>query len=123
MAETSQDLDAARRFYTRISTVYDALADHDEHRARAAGIALLDPRPGERILEIGFGTGSSIVPIAAAVGASGQVAGIDISPGMKAVAEQRLRAANLPTPVDLRVAAVPPLPFGWQSGACRLRVS
>jgi len=95
MAETSQDLDAARRFYTRISTVCDALADHDEHRARAAGIALLDPRPGERILEIGFGTGSSIVPI----------------------------AANLPTPVDLHVAAVPSLPFGWQSGACRLRVS
>jgi len=123
MAETSQDLDATRRFYTRISTVYDALADHDEHRARAAGIALLDPRPGERIMEIGFGTGSSIVPIAAAVGASGQVGGIDISPGMNAVAEQRLRAANLPTPVDLRVAAVPPLPFGWQSGACRLRVS
>jgi demethylmenaquinone methyltransferase/2-methoxy-6-polyprenyl-1,4-benzoquinol methylase len=112
MAETSQDLEAARNFYTRISSVYDALADRDEHRARDVGIALLNPRPGERILEIGFGTGSSLVPIASAVGASGHVAGIDISPGMKTVAEQRLRAANLAAAVDLRVGAVPPLPFG-----------
>jgi demethylmenaquinone methyltransferase/2-methoxy-6-polyprenyl-1,4-benzoquinol methylase len=111
MADTSQDLEAARAFYTRISSVYDALADRDEHRARELGLSLLDARDGERILEIGFGTGSSIVPLSARVGATGRVCGIDISPGMKDVAEQRVRSANAATTVDLRVAAVPPIPF------------
>jgi len=111
MAATSQDLDAARMFYTRISSVYDALADRDEHRARELGLALLDARPGERILEIGYGTGSSIAALASAVGPSGQIAGVDISPGMLAVAERRVQAANLAAPVSLSVAAVPPIAF------------
>jgi len=112
MPGTSQDLDAARAFYTRISSVYDALADRDEHLARQKGLTLLDAQPGEHVLEIGFGTGSSLVGLATAVGASGRVCGIDISPGMKAVAEQRLRSTDASTTVDLRVAAVPPIPFG-----------
>jgi demethylmenaquinone methyltransferase/2-methoxy-6-polyprenyl-1,4-benzoquinol methylase len=112
MPGTSQDLDAARTFYTRISSVYDALADRDEHLARQTGLRLLDAQPGEQVLEIGFGTGSSLVELAAAVGASGRVCGVDISPGMKAVAEQRLRSAAASATVDVRVAAVPPIPFG-----------
>jgi len=112
VAGTSQDLDAARAFYTRISPVYDALADKDEHRAREFGLSLLSARSGERVLEIGFGTGSSVVPLAAAVGPSGYVTGIDISEGMKAVAERRVQSAGLAAGVDLRVGAVPPIPFG-----------
>jgi demethylmenaquinone methyltransferase/2-methoxy-6-polyprenyl-1,4-benzoquinol methylase len=112
VAETSQDVDAARTFYTRISSLYDALADKDEHRARELGLSLLAAAPGERILEIGFGTGSSLVLIAADVGATGAVAGIDISPGMLAVARQRIREANPAASVDLRIGAVPPIPFG-----------
>jgi len=111
MTQTSQDLDAARAFYTRISSVYDALADRDEHRARELGLSLLDARPGERVLEIGFGTGSSIVPLAEAVGAAGRVVGLDISPGMQSVAEQRVAAANVTTAVELLVSPVPPVPF------------
>ena len=110
MPGTSQDLDAARAFYTRISSVYDALADRDEHQARDAGLALLDAQAGEHVLEIGFGTGSSLVGLATAVGASGRVCGLDISPGMKAVAEQQLRSTDASAIVDLRVAAVPPIP-------------
>jgi demethylmenaquinone methyltransferase/2-methoxy-6-polyprenyl-1,4-benzoquinol methylase len=111
MPHTSQDLEAARTFYTRISSVYDALADRDEHRARELGLSLLDAKVGQHILEIGFGTGSSIVRLVASVGASGRVCGIDISSGMKAVAEQRIRSVNAAATVDLRVSAVPPIPF------------
>jgi demethylmenaquinone methyltransferase/2-methoxy-6-polyprenyl-1,4-benzoquinol methylase len=53
------------------------------------GLSLLEARRGERILEIGFGTGTSVVALAEAVGESGHVFGVDISPGMKAVAEAR----------------------------------
>jgi demethylmenaquinone methyltransferase/2-methoxy-6-polyprenyl-1,4-benzoquinol methylase len=112
MPGTSQDLDAARAFYTRISSVYDALTDRDEHLARQTGLTLLAAQAGEHVLEIGFGTGSSLVELARAVGASGRVCGVDISPGMKAVAERRLRSTDAAAIVDLRVAAVPPIPFG-----------
>ena len=115
MAQSSQDLEAARAFYTRISAVYDALTDRDERRARELGLSLLEAAPGECILEIGFGTGSSIVPMAVAVGASGQVFGIDISAGMKAVAEQRVSSAHPAAAISLLVAAVPPIPFGDRS--------
>jgi demethylmenaquinone methyltransferase/2-methoxy-6-polyprenyl-1,4-benzoquinol methylase len=111
MTRTSHDPAAVRAFYTRISSIYDRLADRNERRARAIGLALLNARSGERILEIGFGTGSSIIPLATSVGERGSVAGIDISPGMKAVADERVRSARLAAPTNLRVAAVPPIPF------------
>jgi demethylmenaquinone methyltransferase/2-methoxy-6-polyprenyl-1,4-benzoquinol methylase len=106
----TQDLEATRRFYTRISHVYDALADAGEHAARELGLAFLDVRPSERILEIGFGTGTAILPIARAVGRAGVVRGVDLSEGMCQVAAQRVASAGLSDRVDLRVAVVPPIP-------------
>jgi len=36
MARTSQDIDAARALYTRISSIYDTLSDKGERRIRGA---------------------------------------------------------------------------------------
>jgi demethylmenaquinone methyltransferase/2-methoxy-6-polyprenyl-1,4-benzoquinol methylase len=106
----SQDIDSAERFYTRISHVYDALADAGEHTAREVGLRLLDARRGERVLELGFGTGTAIVPIARAVSEHGRVLGVDISEGMRQVAAERVAAAGLCRSVDLLVGAIPPIP-------------
>jgi ubiquinone/menaquinone biosynthesis C-methylase UbiE len=106
-----QDVDAARAFYDRLSGVYDALADASEHESRERGLGLLAPAEGERILEIGFGTGQSLVTLARAVGAAGRVSGIDLSEGMTRVARQRLESAGLEDRVELRMAAAPPLPW------------
>jgi len=114
-SRSSQDTAAARQFYSRLSRVYDALADADEARARQLGLDLLAPRPGERILEIGFGTGTSLLPIARAVGDSGRVMGVDIADGMRDVAAERLRAGGLDRRVDLVVDAIPPVPAGTAS--------
>jgi demethylmenaquinone methyltransferase/2-methoxy-6-polyprenyl-1,4-benzoquinol methylase len=107
---TSQDIAAAQRFYTRLSHVYDALADADEHAARDAGLRLLNPRPGERVLEVGFGTGVAACRIARAVGRRGRVVGVDVAEGMQRIARQRVAAAGLSETVDLHVAAIPPIP-------------
>ena len=45
-------------------------------------LSLLDAQRGERILDLGCGTGDVTADIAAAVGAEGEVAGIDASPAM-----------------------------------------
>ncbi|MEO7157206.1 MAG: methyltransferase domain-containing protein [Vicinamibacterales bacterium] len=109
-ALTSQDIRATQRFYNRISGVYDALADRDEHRAREMGLQLLNLGAGERALEIGFGTGRAIVPMAHAVGKTGRVLGIEIAEGMAQVAKRRVATAELSGTVEFVVAAVPPIP-------------
>lgn len=80
--------------YDRISLAYDLLADPAEHQARDRGLDLLDPRPGERVLEIGAGTGRALVALANAVGSSGLVCGLDRSWGMLERARQRTSASS-----------------------------
>jgi demethylmenaquinone methyltransferase/2-methoxy-6-polyprenyl-1,4-benzoquinol methylase len=111
MAMERQDVDAARAFYDRVSRVYDALADASEHRSRERGLELLAPAGGERILEVGYGTGHALVALAGAVGAAGRVSGIDVSEGMAHVARRRLGEAGVEDRVELRVGAAPPLPW------------
>lgn len=55
----------------------------------------LAARPGERILDLGCGGGTTTLAIAAAVGPEGRVTGVDISPDLVALA--RSRAAALET--------------------------
>ena len=101
----------ARRFYDRISRAYDLLADASEHDARERGLALLDARPGDRVLEIGFGTGQAIAALAQAVGARGRVTGLDVSEGMIAQTRQRLASAPPPAAVHLLLGDVRAIPL------------
>jgi len=71
-----------RAFYDRISRFYDLLAERSERPLRSAGMEKLAPSPGERILEIGCGTGHCLAALAAAVAPRGRVIGIDLSTKM-----------------------------------------
>src|SRR5262245_8531947 len=100
-----------RTFYDRISAAYDFIADANERAARVAGVQALAARPGEKVVEIGFGTGNEVLDLANLVGANGQVAGIDISPGMLAVAQKKIADRPVAAPIDLRVGDARQLPF------------
>ncbi len=52
------------------------------------------PRPGERVLDIGCGTGATAIPFAASVSPGGHVTGVDISEPMLAQARQNIAAAG-----------------------------
>ena len=71
------------------------MADASEHAIRERGIRALGLSQGERVLEIGYGTGHGLVSLANAVGKTGQVHGVDISSGMTAVARARIGSAGL----------------------------
>lgn len=114
-ASNPEPVSPTRKFYDRISHAYDMIADGGEHVARERGLERLAVREGESVLEVGFGTGHSLVTLAEAVGTSGRVSGIDISSGMRDVASKRLEAAGLGERVQLVVAPAPPLPFDDQS--------
>lgn len=105
--------ESARQFYDRISRVYDALADASERQARSLGLRLLAPSGAEQILEIGCGTGLGLVEIAELLGEGGQVTGVDVSPGMLEMAQQRVAASAAGNRIGaLELADAKQLPWG-----------
>ncbi|MDL1912682.1 methyltransferase domain-containing protein [Chloroflexi bacterium CFX6] len=101
----------ARASYNRLSRWYDAIAGSTEKKYRDRGLEKFSAQPGERILEIGFGTGHCLVSLAQAVGSAGGVIGLDISDGMLAIARERLRKAGLDDRVELRLGDAANLDF------------
>ena len=108
---TSRHHESNRAFYDRISAAYDLIADSNERAARVRGLEALDLKAGERVLEVGFGTGNEILDAAQKVGEAGQVLGIDISSGMLTVAKQKVEEHGVTARVDLRVGDARALPF------------
>jgi demethylmenaquinone methyltransferase/2-methoxy-6-polyprenyl-1,4-benzoquinol methylase len=101
----------ARANYNRLSRWYDIIAGRSEKKYRDVGLQKLNARPGEHILEIGFGTGHCISALAKGVGKTGKVSGIDLSEGMLAITQNRLHQAGLSDRVDLHVGDALQLPF------------
>jgi ubiquinone/menaquinone biosynthesis C-methylase UbiE len=75
-------------------------------------VALADPRPGERVLDIACGTGVVARLVAQRVGSTGNVTGLDLNPGMLAVAAS-VTASDLPTsaPITWREASATNMPL------------
>lgn len=76
--------------YTSMSRWYDLFLFSEKKFGKRA-IKILNPQPGEIILEIGFGTGYNLIKIAKVIGDSGKIYGIDISEGMLYKAMKRLK--------------------------------
>ncbi len=83
----------------KAAATYDAAADSFDaaplgfwtrHGRRT--VELLDLRPGERVLDVGCGTGASALPAAEIVGPAGRVTGIDIAENM--LSRARAKAAD-----------------------------
>jgi demethylmenaquinone methyltransferase/2-methoxy-6-polyprenyl-1,4-benzoquinol methylase/phosphoethanolamine N-methyltransferase len=71
-------------------------------------IELAAPAPGEKVLDVGCGTGTLALALKARVG-TGEVHGIDASPEMIAVAKEK--AAKAGSAIDFQVALIEALPF------------
>jgi ubiquinone/menaquinone biosynthesis C-methylase UbiE len=97
--------------YTRLSRWYDWLGKNSEGPHITTGLQLLNAQPGERTLEIGFGTGHGLVALAQRVGETGRVYGIDLSPGMIAVAREQIEKEQLMDRVVMQRGNVLHLPY------------
>lgn len=74
--------------------------------ARATILSRLGARPGERVLEVGTGTGQNALRLAQAGVA---YTGVDLAAGMLSIARRRLRAAGREVPLALADAHALPL--------------
>ena len=75
-------------------------ARHDAELAPmlAAMLTAAGPQPGERVVDIGCGAGTSTIAVAELVGATGRVVGVDVSPPLVAEMERRVAAATTASP-------------------------
>jgi len=111
VSRVTRSKEQAKSTYDRISRWYDLLAGGFEGKHRTAGIRKLNPSQGDVILEVGFGTGHSILALADAVGTSGKVYGIDISPAMLDITRSRVEKAGYTGRVVLKSGDAAQLPF------------
>jgi ubiquinone/menaquinone biosynthesis C-methylase UbiE len=94
VAPVQHPVATARATYDRIAAVYDLAENPFEHRARNHALRLLAVRPGERVLEIGPGTGHALATLARVAGPAGQVIGVDLSARMLGRARRLTRAGD-----------------------------
>lgn len=98
----------------RIAFFYDFLVQlitlpfGGEKRLRETSAALLNPQPGDKILDVCCGTGELTRIISEKIGEMGEVIGIDLSPRMLCIARRKVRRAyfihttseNIPYPAN-----------------------
>jgi ubiquinone/menaquinone biosynthesis C-methylase UbiE len=82
-----------------------------ELRQRTADLA--DIQPGEKVLDVGCGTGTLAMEIEQRVGATGQVFGID--PGGQQIARARRKAARRHLSIEFQVGVIEHLDFPDQT--------
>ena len=85
------DQDAIVAAYSRYANVYDILFGAIFEPGRRAAVQAVNRRPGQRILEVGVGTGLSLPKYRS----DARIVGIDVSPNMLAKARQRVAAQGL----------------------------
>jgi len=117
------DPTAVRDLFEQIAPRYDQLNDllsFGLHRLwKRQAVAFLQPRPGQRLLDLCCGTGDLALVLAAKVRPRGGVLGIDCAEAPLAVARQRAAQQPwLPLEFQRGDALATGLADGWADGAC-----
>ena len=88
--------EAVRDLYDRLAPVYDAVAAAYDlvgsGRFHRRAVEALGLRPGDTAVDLACGTGVNLPYLVEAVGPTGRVVAVDLSPGMLAQARQRVEA-------------------------------
>ncbi len=98
-------------FYDRLSAFYDWIAEASEGPLRRRALQALAAARGERVLEIGVGTGRALPALARAVGPDGRVLGIDLSSGMLQVARRHSASSRPGRTIGLQRGDARTLPY------------
>ena len=101
--ETRNSYDSLSRFYPLFNLF--------EGKYKRIGLQTLDIQTGEKILEVGFGTGHCLAHIAESVGDSGRAYGVDISGNMCRTARSNTEKIAGPSSAEIICGDALYLPF------------
>jgi len=96
---------------------YEAMAKNYDRtisritQIRHDAVNALDLKPGDRVLDVAFGTGDTLLLLAERVAPSGRVIGIEHSAAMADIARAKLNASPYADLVDIRVCAADAAPI------------
>jgi ubiquinone/menaquinone biosynthesis C-methylase UbiE len=105
---------AIRINYNHLSRFYDIFAGSEKPFIET-GLRMLNIQPGEIVLEIGFGTGQSLVNLAHSTRKTGKVFGIDLSERMFQIANERISRSSLSNQIELHLGDAIALPYNNNS--------
>lgn len=108
---TSRPADPHEHFYDHLSAFYDWIAEASEGGPRRRALQALAAAPGERVLEIGVGTGRALPALVRGVGPKGQALGIDKSAGMLRVAQRHVASRKPGQVIALQRGDARALPY------------
>jgi len=100
--------------YGRLWAEEDRCCREPENALSVAHQALIDelsPREGMKILDVGCGTGDTVLEIAAKIGRKGRVVGVDFTEEGIAKAQEKAWSLGLEEVAEFRVADAEMLPF------------
>lgn len=110
ISRVTRSKEQAKSTYDRMSRWYDVFARVEE-RPHSTALQRLGVKTGERVLEIGFGTGRGLLALARSVGPAGRVYGVDLSEGMRRVSQERVERTGLSDRVELQCGDATDLHF------------
>lgn len=93
--------------FDRAAPTYDAVGVSMFGPIAERLVAELDPRPGERVLDVGCGPGAVLLRAAARVSPTGSVTGVDLAPAMVERAREAVEEAGLAAEVRIADAEDP----------------
>lgn len=99
------DVVKIRRRYRLLAGRYDWLIRRPTQRLRREAVAHLALQKGECILDLGCGTGLSLPFLCEAVGETGKVYGVEVSPEMLQIARRRVEQEGLRNVMLLKASA------------------
>jgi len=88
---------------------YHLITPGHRSRFRKLQITIIDPKAGERILDVGCGPGSLTLPAKVKVGPDGEVIGIDLAPRMIEQGKKKAQKAGLD--IEFKTASIDELPL------------
>lgn len=88
--------------YDLLTVWYDATIRLTMPERKFRGLLMdeIDPQPGEKILEFGFGTGQNLLLVKKKC-PEADLRGLDIDPKVKVIAQHKLQKQQIYTPLDL----------------------